>query len=94
MKINLRIEGLPLLYKALHKKKELEFSFPGKTLRELINSLAGKYGPSVKKALLDKKGEVDMELRVVVNQMEYLPYGDRMDRALTDGDTLHLMTVG
>ena len=94
MKIRLRVEGLPLLYKTLNKKKELDFEFSGTTLREFISSLAKKYGPGVNKALLDNKGEVDMELRVVVNKSEYLSYGERMEAALHDGDTLHLMTVG
>jgi hypothetical protein len=94
MKVHLKIEGLPLLYKSLKKKKALDFVFNGNTLQDLINSLALKYGPGVKKALLDKKGEVDMELRVVINQSKYLSYGDRMDATLNEGDTLHLMTVG
>ncbi|MFC1863098.1 hypothetical protein ACFL1Z_04060 [Thermodesulfobacteriota bacterium] len=94
MKVHLKIEGLPLLYKSLNKKKALDFMFNGSTLQDLINSLAKKYGPGVKKALLDKKGEVDMELRVVINQSKYLSYGDRMDAVINDGDTLHLMTVG
>lgn len=94
MKIHLRIEGLPLLYKSLNKKKALDFSFPGSTLRDFINSLAQKYGTGVKKAVLDKNGEIDMELRVVINQSKYLSYGERMEALLNDGDTLHLMTVG
>jgi hypothetical protein len=48
----------------------------------------------VKKAILDQKGEIDMELRVVVNQSVFLSYGERMAAPLHDGDTLHLMTVG
>lgn len=94
MKVHLKIEGLPLLYKSLKKKKALDFVFNGTTLRDLVNSLAQKYGPVVKKALLDQKGEVDMELRVVINQSKYLSYGDRMEAIINDGDTLHLMTVG
>jgi hypothetical protein len=94
MNIHLKIEGLPLLYKCLKKKKALDFAFNGSTLKDLINSLAQKYGPGVKKAILDQNGEVDMELRVVVNQSKYLSYGDRMDATLNEGDTLHLMTVG
>jgi hypothetical protein len=94
MKIHLKIEGLPHLYKALHKKKDLVFEFPGKTLRDLVNGLSKKYGPGVNKAILDQKGEIDMELRVVVNFSKYLSYGERMDVSLNEGDLLHLMTVG
>jgi len=94
MKIHLKIEGLALLYKTLHKKKALDFEFPGTTLRDFVNGLIRKYGPGVKKALLDQKGEIDMELRVVVNYSDYLQYGHRMDSPLNEGDTLHLMAVG
>ena len=94
MKIHLRIEGIAPLYKILHNKKALDFDFPGNTLSDFTNALIRKYGPDVKKAILDQKGEIDMELRVVVNQSAYLSYGERMDVPLHDGDTLHLMTVG
>ena len=94
MKVHLKIEGLAPLYKILNKKKELDFEFNGNTLRDFTNGLIRKYGPGVQKALLDQQGEIDMELRVVVNFRDYLSYGHRMDTPLHEGDTLHLMTVG
>jgi hypothetical protein len=94
MKIHLKVEGLPHLYKIMNKQKALDFEFPGRTLRDFINGLIKRYGPGVKNALLDQKGEIDMELRVVVNFSKYLSYGERMDIPLQEGDTLHLMTVG
>ena len=51
MKVHLIVRGIPLLYKALRKKKELDFEFMGMTLNDLVNSLGKKYGPAVKKAL-------------------------------------------
>jgi hypothetical protein len=94
MKIHLRIEGIAPLYKILHNKKALDFDFPGNTLGDFTEELIRKYGPGVKKAILDEKGEIDMELRVAVNQSVFLSYGERMATPLHDGDTLHLMTVG
>ena len=94
MRVHLKIEGLPQLYKTLHKKKDLDVEFPGNTLRDFVDGLARKYGPGVKKAIMDQKGEIDMELRVAVNFREFLSYGERMDTPLNNGDTLHLMTVG
>jgi hypothetical protein len=94
MKIRLKIEGIPQLYKIMNKRKDLDFEFPGSTLRDFINGLVKRFGPAVKKALMDQKGEIDMELRVVVNFSKYLSYGERMDTPLQEGDTLHLMTVG
>ena len=94
MKVHLIIEGIAPLYKIFNKKKALDVDFPGNTLGDFTEALVRKYGPDVKKAILDQEGEIDMGLRVVVNQSVYLSYGERMDVALHDGDTLHLMTVG
>ena len=94
MKVHLRIEGVAPLYKILNNKKALDFDFPGNTLGDFTNELVRKYGLGVKKAILDQTGEIDMELRVVVNQSKHLSYGERMAATLRDGDTLHLMTAG
>jgi molybdopterin converting factor small subunit len=93
MKIRLRIEGLPQLYKILNKKKDLEFEFPGRTIRDFVAGLARKYGRGVDQALLDQQGAIDMGLRVAVN-FSILSYENRMDTPLNEGDTIHLMTVG
>jgi len=90
MKVNLKFNGMPILYKTLNKKKEMEIDFPGKTLRELIVRLTGKYGVPMQKALLDKNGNVDVEIRVVLNNTTYLTEG-RMEAILNDGDTLAFM---
>ncbi|MCK5350823.1 MAG: hypothetical protein KAJ25_15615 [Desulfobacula sp.] len=94
MKIEFRIEGIPALYKLMKKKKKLDFIFQGNTLQDLVNGLISKFGPNVKNILLDKKDEIDIEYRVVVNMSKYLSYGERMDVPLNEGDTVHLMTVG
>jgi len=86
MKVNIEIAGLPL-YKAFGKSKKIEFEFPGKTLKELIEAMARKFGFEVKKFLLDKNGDVDMEIRVIRNGATYLS-GNRMQTCLSDGDTL------
>ena len=86
MKVNLKFNGMPILYKTLNKKKELEIDFPGKTIRELIAKLIRQFGVPMQKALLDSKGDVDVEIRVVLNDT-YLTEG-RMEAILNDGDTL------
>ena len=67
MKVRLDFSGIPVLYKVLNKKKEFEFEFPGHALGELVESLVGRFGPPMTKALLDLNGDVDMEIRVVLN---------------------------
>lgn len=90
MKIHLKFNGMPILYKTLKKKKEFQFEFPGKTLRELIQVLVRKFGVAMKNALLDRNGDIDMEIRVVLNERDYL-MENRMDTQLKDGDTIVFM---
>ncbi|MBW1723340.1 MAG: MoaD/ThiS family protein [Deltaproteobacteria bacterium] len=90
MRIHVKFNGMPILYKTLGRKKELLFEFPGKTLRDLVQSLVRKYGMAMKKALLDSRGDVDMEIRVVLNDRNYL-VEDRMNAELKEGDTLVFM---
>ena len=86
MKVNIEIAGLPL-YKTFGKNKKIEFEFPGKTLKELIDAMVRKFGFDVKKFLLDKNGDVDVEIRVLLNGATYLSE-NRMQTSLNDGDTL------
>jgi hypothetical protein len=86
MKVNIEIAGLPL-YKTFGRNKKIEFEFPGKTLRELIDAMVRKFGFDVKKFLLDKNGDVDMEIRVLLNGATHLSE-NRMQTSLNDGDTL------
>jgi molybdopterin converting factor small subunit len=86
MKVNIEIAGLPL-YKTFGKNKKITFEFPGKTLQELIDSLVRKFGSEVKKFLLDKNGDIDMDIRVLLNGATYLAE-NRMQTSLNDGDTL------
>jgi molybdopterin converting factor small subunit len=94
MKVNLKIRGLPQLYKVMDKKKDIHFEFSGNTVGDLMRNLVHKYGPAIKKALLDQNGDIDMELRVVLNDRTFLMHGERMNTPLHEGDTLWLMTVG
>lgn len=56
-------------------------------MRELMNSLVRRYGDSIKKTILDNNGNIDIEIRVVLNNTRYLT-GDRMATLLNDGDIL------
>ena len=86
MKVNIEIAGLPL-YKTFGKSKNIEFKFPGKTLKELIDAMVRKFGFDVKRFLLDKNGDIDLEIRVLLNGATYLSE-NRMQTSLNDGDAL------
>jgi hypothetical protein len=55
MKIHLRIEGLADLYKIFNRKKDLNFDFPGNTLRDFTDALIRNYGSGVKKARISSR---------------------------------------
>lgn len=92
MRIHLDFRGVPILYKTLNKKKEIDVDWtPARgTIKELVDFLARRFGTSVNKALLDASGSIDQEIRVVLNQSTYL-MENRMDTVLKDGDALVFM---
>jgi hypothetical protein len=85
MKIHVNLEGIPILFKTL-KKKEFDIEFSGGTLRDLVDHLVSKYGTPIKKALLDGNGDVDIEIRVMRNNMYLME--ERMTASLQEGDIL------
>jgi hypothetical protein len=96
MKIHVKFQGLGNLYKAMNKKKDLDLDFPGNNVmvKDIIDSLLKRYGATIKKALLNDEGDIDMEIRVLLNNRTFLMYGQRMDIPLNEGDVLQFMTVG
>jgi len=94
MKVHLSVKGVAPLYKLLGKKNDIDITFPGNTLQDLINELIRKFGNSIKKAILDDKEEIDMEIRVSVNQIGFLSYGERMKASLNENDKIYIMGVG
>ena len=95
MKVHLAVRGVHPLYKVFGKKKDIDFEFAGNTVKDLVDGLICVYGTDVNKALLDAHGDIDMELRVFVNDKDdYLLYGQRLNRVLNEGDTVYIMGVG
>jgi hypothetical protein len=89
MRIHLDFKGVPILYKALNKHKEIDVDWTpaSGTVKELVEFLSRRFGASVKKALLDASGNIDQEIRVVLNQSTYL-MENRMGMILKEGDAL------
>jgi hypothetical protein len=89
MKIHLNFKGIPVLYKTLNKKKEIDIELARQhcTIREIVDSLVRQFGTPIRKALLDAGGDIDMEIRVVLNDDIYLGMG-RMETMVEEGDSL------
>jgi hypothetical protein len=95
MKVHITVKGIAPLYKAFGKKKEIDVEFPGNTINDLLHKLIAAYGSDIKKALLDAQGDIDMELRVFVNnQDDFLHYGQRLNRVLKESDTVYFIGAG
>jgi hypothetical protein len=85
MKIHVKFRGLPQLYRLMNRQKDAELDFAGNTVRDSVDSLVRRYDAPKKKALLDQNGDVDMELRVVLNDRTFLVHGERMNASLNKG---------
>ena len=94
MNVHLTVKGVAPLYKIFGKKNDIDMTFSGNTVQDLVDGLIRKYGNGITRALLDSRDDIDMELRVVVNKTDYLSYGERMNRPLNEGDTIYIMGVG
>ena len=83
----MQVVGLATVYEALRRNEKIEVEFPGKTVRELIDTLVGEFGANVRKALLKENGDFNPRIRVLVNGVIY-PTENCMRAALSNGDTL------
>ena len=91
MKITVEFLSLPIVVKKVGSKTVV-LDFPGTTVNDLIQEVAGKYGQDVQKFLLDETGRLDMSLAVMVNQQEWVRH-NQMDRQLRDGDKVTIMML-
>jgi hypothetical protein len=85
MKVLVNFGGIPILFRTL-KKKEFEFEFCGCTVRDLIDEFVRQYGEPFKKAVLDNDGDVDVEIRILHNDIHLME--GRMGKELREGDFL------
>lgn len=91
MAITVEFLSLPNVVKMVGSKT-IAMDFTGQTVEELIGQVTGKYGEKVKKFLLDETGRLDMMLKVLRNQEEWIQ-SDQMHRPLKDGDHVTIMLL-
>ena len=93
MKIKVELLGLPTLSSLMGKKLEVEIT--GETVKELISHLVKRQGHKVREILLDKRGDLDSTIQVIVNEESFLPRADISRRTLQDGDkVIFLLLAG
>ena len=75
--------------------KKLEVEITGETVKELISHLVKRQGHKVREILLDRRGDLDSTIQVIVNEEGFLPRDDISRRTLQDGDkVIFLLLAG
>ena len=91
MKITVESLGLPALSAVIGKQTELDLK--GGSVADLVQHLAGRFGPRAREVLLDGEGQLDPTIQVMVNDEGFLPRDGLPQRALEDGDRIRLMLL-
>ena len=91
MKITVELLGLPTLSSLMGKKTDVEIS--GETVMDLIKHLARRFGPTVRQALLDSEGNLDLTIQVMIDDTGFLPREALSQKPLQDGDTVKFLLL-
>lgn len=91
MRVSVEFLSLPTVVKAVGGKL-ITLDFRGQTVSDLITELGQTYGPKVANFLLDDSGRLDMILKVLLNEREWI-HRDQLDKLLQDGDKITIMML-
>jgi sulfur carrier protein ThiS len=91
LKIQVESIGLPTLSRIIGKKSQLETA--DGTVRDLVAHIVDRNGPPARKILLDRSGQLDMAIQVMVNDEGFLPRSEYSRRVLKDGDSVKFMLL-
>ena len=91
MKIRVDFLSLPTIVKVVGSKS-ITLDFSGRTINDLVNELGEKYGPKVANFLFDESGHLDMILKLILNDKDWI-YREQMDKLLQDGDKVTIMML-
>lgn len=90
MRIQVDIVGLPMVSDALGARR-LELEIPGKSLDELLETIADRGGHPARKILFTEDGRPDASIQVVVNGERFVSPGEGVE--LSDGDRITVMML-
>ena len=91
LKIQVESLGLPTLSKLIGKSTQIEMA--DGTVADVISLIVDKIGQPAQKILLDKKGQLDISIQVMVNDDGFLARDKYDKRSLKDGDTVKFMLL-
>jgi len=91
LKIQLESLGLPTLSKLIGKTSQLDMA--DGTVADLVERIVKQHGPRARKILLDKSGQLDLSIQVMVNDEGFLARNEYARRSLKDGDQVKFMLL-
>ena len=91
MKIQIESLGLPTLSKLIGKTSHVDMA--DGTLADVVSHIVGRMGQPARKILLDKTGQLDLSIQVMVNDESFLPRDEYSQRILKDGDRVKFMLL-
>jgi len=91
VKITVESLGLPTISAVIGKKTEWDFK--GRTVADLVDQLAGRFGAKDREILLDREGQLDPTIQVMVNEEGFLAREELRKRGLQDGDRIRFVLV-
>jgi molybdopterin converting factor small subunit len=93
MNITVEILGLPNLAEAMGKREDhVELSHEPFTIRGLLHGLIERYGPSMRAALFDSKGDLNAIIQIALNDNAFIT-PEKLDTPLREGDKVTFMLL-
>ncbi|MEJ2110012.1 MAG: MoaD/ThiS family protein [Acidobacteriota bacterium] len=91
MALTVEFLSLPIVTKIVGSKT-ITVDFTGQTVEGLIQEVSEKYGRKVQQFLLGDDGRLDMMLKVLRNQQEWI-HPEQMHKPLEDNDRITIMLL-
>ena len=93
MNITVEILGLPEVAEAMGKREDtVELLHEPFTIRGLLHGLIERYGPPMKAALFDAKGDLNAIVQIALNDNAFIT-PEKLDTPLREGDRMTLMLL-
>jgi len=91
MKIQIESLGLPTLSKLIGKTSHVDLA--DGTVADVVSHIVKRGGQPARKILLDKEGQLDISIQVMVNDEGFVPRNQYSQRALKGGDKVKFMLL-
>jgi hypothetical protein len=91
MKVRVKLAGTSELPPSFQGQKEAQMNFPGNSVKDLIHHLASGAGSQMTGIFLDEKGDVSLDLMIIVGGIAVTD-SNRVNLRLKEGDLVELIS--